>query len=962
MRKKNNVFLGCLLLIPAALVFFNGCKSPVDGFAMPVSRIGGKTTDSIAPIAKIIYEGNTPAIKFSWTVTAEEQGKSQSAYWITVSSTRRNADALLGDMWDSGKIFGENNYDITYAGRPLASGSEYFWRVEVWDENNESLGTSVISVFETVLLTESDWGGARWLRGTESNSSSLFRKQFYVNGSVDRARVFISGLGIYILTINGEPVDGTVLNNSVTQYNKTVPYGMYEIRDLLQQGENVIGVELGDGPFSDRGGFNNFFYRIRGGIWGDEQWTWLTPADDTHRMLFRMDVHYSGSPTQTVVSDNTWRWTDTGPTTRNFFYEGETYDANREKPGWNKPGYTEGPEWLNATYTIAPEGGELKFSYIDPMEKVIEYEPKSITRLDDGSWVIEAPEMMSGWMLFRINAPAYTQLTIQYGEKTYASNGVHPLHGSYLAGSVEPPVEWGYGANATFQRDIYIAKGEPGEIYEPKFRYSGFQFVQIFGHDAIITANDVRFYRVNNALRSTSDFSTSSAYVNQLHHMMRMTLLSNFHGRPTDTPIFEKMGYGGDVVAVLPSIVFNFDSSNFLLHYHDALRDSQNWDGQVLNRAPGTDLHHDDGRGMDPAWGSVYILIADVLANVYGMQNVIAERYDSMKRLADWYIQQSRDRFGWTWANDRYGDWLAPGDLDNPNSASHNPEGSQITSSSYVYFSLQKMEQFAMQLGKTADAAHFRSAMNSIANAYNTTLWNGTLGFYRVTNQDNNRFRQTSNYLPLAMGVVPDDQKDRVVQNILNDMDRIGYRIDTGFLGAAFILPFLSDYGATNSAFRVLNNRTFPSWGYWVENGATSLWEEFPLHSRSRNHFFWGSYDNWFHEYLAGVRDIRDGYRTFTLKPTFTSELHWVRLELDTVRGKLTSRWERIGGLVTYTAGIPFGSTTTIYLPSVNRSYTVNNKDITALTAADGVVYKGMENGFAVFEARSGTFIFREVR
>ncbi|MCL2043055.1 MAG: glycoside hydrolase family 78 protein [Treponema sp.] len=931
MQKKNNIFLGCLLLLPAVI--------PADGF--------------ITPIARIIYEGDSAVVKFSWLVTAPGQGKSQSAYRIMVSSTRANSGEFTGDMWDSGRISGQNNYDITYAGRPLAAGTEYFWCVEVWDERNASLGTSAVSTFETVLATESDWGGARWLRGTANPPSSMFRKQFTVDGSVERARIFISGLGLYLVTVNGQPVDGSVLNSSVTQYNKTIPYGMHDIKDLLRQGENVIGVELGDGPFSDRGGFVNFFYHFRGGWDGTGSWApWLTPADDTQRLLLRMDINYSNRPTQTIVSDDTWRFSDSGPITRNEFWEGETYDARREMPGWDSPGFTEGWQWRNAAYTSAPAGAALRYSYVDPMEKVQSYEPESITRLSDGSWVIAAPEMMSGWMSLRLNTRRGAQIVIQYGEMLNETAG-RENRTRYLAGSVKPTIDRGFGTRTVLQQDVYIAKGEPGEVYEPRFRYSGFQFVQINGYRGEITKDDITFYRVNNAVRTTSGFSTSSSYLNQLHHMMRMTLLSNFHGRPTDTPVFEKQGYGGDVIAVLPSMTFNFDVSRFLLHYHDALRDTQGQDGEILNRAPGNDSHQPDGATLDPAWGSVYIFIADTLANKYGMQNIIAERYDSMKALADWYIQQSRDRFNWTWAGNRFGDWLAPGDINNPDSTSGSPEGSQITGAAYVYFALQKMEQFARQLGKTADAAHFRDAMDNIANAFNTNLWNETLGFYRVSSQSSGRFRQTSNYLPLAMGIVPADRKERVVQNILNDMERIFYRIDTGFLGAALILPFLSDYGSDNAAFKVLNNTNFPSWGYWIANGATSLWEEFPLHTRSRNHFFWGSYDNWFHEYLAGVRDIRDGYRTFTLKPAITDRLSWVRLELDTVRGKLISHWERSGGVITYTAVVPFGSTAAIYLPADGgRTYTVN----------EGAVYKGTENGFAVYEAGSGNYIFREGR
>ena len=848
-----------------------------------------------------------PTPVFSWILNSDQFGKGQSAYRIIISSNQEKAVSHQGDIWDTGKTINDNNYDIAYKGTTLQSKTEYFWSVSVWDENDITVGWSDISLFETGIMCTNQWKG-NWIGDSKNDRAvPMFRKAFQVEKEFKKARVYISGLGMYDIKINNQPVDDSYLNPANTQYTKTVPYGVYDVTSLLAIGCNAVGIELGNG-----------FYNESDGVWNWQNADWR----DEPKLQFEMDITYTDGTSSTVLSDSSWKSTSDGPTTANSIYYGEVYDARKEKTYWNQAGFDDS-DWHNALLVNAP-AGKLKHQYIEPMRKTSTFKPKSITKLADGSFIVRSPEMTTGWAKLTINAPAGTNIVISYGETLNSDGSLKKID----TGNWFPK---GY-----IQQDTYIAKGDPNEFFEPRFSYKGYEFIQIEGYNGDLTANNIELYRISSNINITSQFSTSDELINNLHKMMQTTLINNFQGKPTDTPIWEKNGWTGDANVSLRTMSYSYDISNFMKYFEEIMTDCQLDNGNVPQIAPNANWGIGGVESNTPVWNSLFIFTVEQLYNTYGNKSFITKQYDSMRNLALLYIQQSRDKYGWTWDDNQLGDWVSPMGGSSPN-VSYSEcacEGSGIVGTAYVYMALKTMAKFAGELGKTLDANEYLCAMGKMSLAFNENYYNPTKGIYETKfwNQIGTRtkYRQTSNIVPLMLGIVSENNRQTVLNNLIADIKSKNYHLDTGMVGTKYILPVLADNGYGNLTYKILSQKTYPSWGYWAEQGATSLWEMWESNARSRDHYFLGTYDEWFYEYLAGVKNVEDGYKTFTLCPLITGDIDKVNLTLNTVRGILDCNWDLTSEhTMLYNLTIPVGSTASIYLPTSDiNSITVNDKKL----------------------------------
>ena len=848
-----------------------------------------------------------PSPVFSWILNSDEFGAGQSAYRIIISSNQEKAVSHQGDIWDTGKIINDNNYDIVYKGTDLQSKTEYFWSVNVWDENDIKVGWSDITSFETGIMCSDQWKG-NWI-GDRKNDRAvpMFRKEFQVEKEFNKARVYISGLGMYDIRINDQPVDDSYLNPANTQYTTTVPYCVYDITSIIAVGENAVGIELGNG-----------FYNESDGVWNWQTADWR----DEPKLQFEMDITYADGTSSTVISDSSWKCTSEGPTTANSIYYGEEYDARKEKIGWNQAGYDD-KDWHTAIL-VNPPTGKLKYQYIEPMRKTSTYKPKSITKLADGSFVVRSPEMATGWAKLTINAPVGTNIVISYGETLNSDGSLKKID----TGSWFPK---GY-----IQQDTYIAKGDPIEFFEPRFSYKGYEYIQIEGYEGELTENSIELYRISSDINITSKFSSSDELINNLHKMMQTTLINNFQGKPTDTPIWEKNGWTGDANVSLRTMSYSYDISNFMKYFEDIMNDCQLDNGNVPQIAPNANWGIGGVESNTPVWNSLYIFTVEQLYNTYGNKSFISKQYDSMRKLALLYIQQSRDNYGWTWDDNQLGDWVSPMGGSSPEVPYSECacEGSGIVGTAYVYMALRTMARLAGELGKTLDAGEYLCAMEKMSLAFNANYYNPIKEIYETKfwNQIGTRtkYRQTSNIVPLMLGIVPEMNKQTVLNNLIADIESKNYHLDTGMVGTKYILPVLTDNGFGNIAYKILSQKTYPSWGYWAEQGATSLWEMFESNARSRDHYFLGTYDEWFYEYLAGIKNVENGYKAFTLCPLITGDIDKVDLTLDTVRGILVCNWSLTSAhTMLYDLRIPVGSTASIYLPTSDiNSITLNGEKV----------------------------------
>ena len=999
---------------------------------------------------------------FRWLNTMSGYARSQSAYQIIVASTAAKAAAHDGDVWDSGKVESNLNYDIVYGGNALTSCTDYFFAVQVWDEDGDSVWSDV-SKFATGFLDDAEWSakwigitdgdsvpcdinlnGANWIwyqagaaatTGTEyfrkwftvdenkevdevlvatsmddygylfvnctnvlsidkgtttwkngkvvnitpfvqkgdnifgariindsssggfiakievrytdgsvdttvtnrtwrcsntetstsgwerpgyndtkwslpnqaflygsgpwgsnvvmpstmpvnvGNGAPMLRKTFEITKKVENAKLYISGLGTYKLFVNGNLPDDAVLNIAHTEYEDTVHYRAYDVTNVLSSGKNVLAVELG-----------NYFYNC-------DFYTWIqhnaAVYRDNPKLLLELRIDYADGTSETVVSDESWKTYEYGPIYYNNVYMGEHYDARREVDGWSTAAFDDS-KWKTAVSAAAPTG-DLVFENMDPIRRIETFVPEVFDK-GSGTYIIKNPVMTTGWANIAFEAPRGTEITITYGEKLDDMGFlVAPLYGYPI------------------QVDKFITSGGK-DVYEPKFSYKGYQYIQIDNYPGTLTASDVECYLIANDIEKISTFETGDSRINLLNEMMLRTIDGNTQGVLTDTPVYEKNGWLDSFNLGMDAFNYNYDFANMIQKVLGDMSDGA-VDGVVRLIAPSG--VNGGGKGT-PVWTAGLINGNYENWQVNGITTAIAENYDAMRLLAQYYITTVKGN-GWVWTDGGYGDWISP----NPSAVytsgktTHAPEGAAIVQTAFVYRSLGEMAEMAEYLGKTADAAEYRAAMESIYTAFNAKFYNKTLGYYETGYWDQTydagrtKYRQTSNIMPLMFGLCPAEYEKSVVKSIVDDIIAKDYHLDTGSSGTKYILPMLSKYGYEDIAMAIVHQDTYPSWGYWINNGATTLWETYELNSRSRSHFFLGTYVDWFYKNLAGVRDYTNGFETVVLKPEIHPEIGYVNYSLKTVRGELVSSWRFTeDNKLVWNVTVPVGTTATVYLPA----------------------------------------------
>ncbi len=813
-----------------------------------------------------------------------------------------------------------------------------------WKIETEAVQNWIDSDFDDSAWKAPDmavnYGAAPWnsgvgLSAANDRAAVLLRKEFSLSGEVQEATVSVAGLGYFDLSVNGKSPDDSLLNCCNTQYSQTVLYRTFDITALLQSGSNALGVELG-----------NSFYNEQGGVWnwGSAEWK------DSPKLLLQMTVRYTDGKTETIVSDESWQVSTDGPITFNSIYYGETYDARKEMEGWQTVGFS-ADGWKNADKMDAPEG-KLVCQLEDPVKRTEEFQVSDIKQLKDGSYVVYCPEMVAGWAALTFkNASAGDQIMIVYSEKLNSDGSVQKLGGSDGVSASWWPERYNMS-------DIYIAKGGESETYEPKFSYKGFRYIQIYGYTGALAVDDIKIYRVRNDVEVTGSFECSDQLLNDMHAMMVRTMMNNLQGKPTDTPVWEKNGWLGDLNVALDTFTYNFDFSNFLPNFVEIMEDCYNEYGLLPQMVPTANW----GIADHYVWNSVFVFSVLRLYEVYGMTSYMSEEYSVLKSYAKKVIRAIQAN-KWVCPDGQLGDWVSP--MGGKQNAQYNEspnEGSGIVGTAYVYGMLSAMVKIAEATGHESDVSTYTKAMSSIYDAFNEKFYNTRNGYYETTVWNNNgpqrtKFRQTSQLVALAFGLVPESNVQKVVDALVKDIEEKGNHLDTGCVGTKEILPILCEYGYAELAYKIATQTTYPSWGFMIEQGSTSLWEMWETTSRSLDHYFLGTYDEWFFEYLAGIGNIENGYESFTIHPFIPNDLSYVTCTEQTVRGKLESSWKKTeDGKVEMTVTIPYGSTAKIYFPTADAaSVTLNGQTISESAL---VKESGSESGSAYALVGSGSYSF----
>jgi len=849
--------------------------------------------------------------RLSWKMKKNIGGARQTAYRIMVATTEQSLLNEKPDLWDSGKIASDQSIQVVYQGKELTSGIKVSWRVQIWDEEKNSSAWSAVGNWEMGLLSPGDWH-AKWIGAPESltsgenkNGSPMFRKEISVTKRVKNARAYISGLGYYELYLNGKKIGDHVLSPNQTNYDRqkvekwseprvgnmtsTVLYETFDITEALHHGENAIGVMLGNGWYlqADRPNDTMLWY-------------------DTPRLIAQFVLEYEDGSKDLVITDEQWK-SSMSPILYNGLHTGEIYDARLEQKGWNESGYND-KKWVMAN-AVRPPTGILKAQISAPDRITKNIHPVSVTQPDKGVYHFDMGRLFSGWARLKISGQKGTTIKLRFTE------------------------EFGPTYNQT---DTYILKGEGTEIWEPRFTWHAFRYVDVFGSPGAMTLENIEGCVVNTDIQKTGTFECSNSLFNKILDNYQWTQLGNVHGGvPSDCPHRERRGYTGDGQISARAAIYNFDMSQFYTKWLNDIADGQNHKtGYVPNTTP-----YQDGGGGTP-WGSAYVIIPWYMYQYYGDIRILQNHYDGMKHWVE-FLKNQLDKDG-ILANQGLGEWVPPEIVDIP---------ADFVNSCYYFYCCQLMTKISEVLSYSSDHEYFAQLAERSKRAINLIYLNKTNSGYSIG-------RQGANVYPLGFGIAENKNVKSVfnslIKSIVNDNKA---HFDTGILGTPLLLEVLTQMDRNDLAYTLMNQRDFPGFGFMIEKGATTIWETFQG-DVSHSHPMFGSVCAWFYQHLGGISPDPEnpGFKHSIIKPSPVNSLTFVNASYLSMYGEVKSQWKFIGDDYSMYVSIPANTSATVYILATSKgSVRESGKSI---SKNPHVKYLRSEGIYVVCEVSSGEYQF----
>ena len=741
------------------------------------------------------------------------------------------------------------------------------------------------------------------------------RKPFTLAKKPRRAVVYYSGLGLSELYLNGAKVGDHVLSPGLTDYDKHVLYETFDVTSQLAQGANTIGLILGNGRF----------YAPRGAAAG-------APAARNFgypKALVQLDVEFEDGTRTSILSDQSWKLSTAGPIGANNEYDGEEYDARLEQANWARPAFDDS-KWQPAQLVAAPHG-VVAPQVAEPLRVTETLKPVSVKKLAAGVFIVDLGQNMVGWCRLHVSGPRGTQVRLRHAET------LNPDGSLYVA-----------NLRLAKAADTYTLKGDGAEVYEPRFTYHGFRYVEITGYPGEPTAASLEGRVVHDDMARAGDFTSSNLLLNKIHHNMFWGIRGNYRSIPTDCPQRdERQGWLGDRSQVSRSESYLFDVAAFYTKWMTDLEDSQHDNGSIPDVSPNYwQLYNDD-----LTWPGTLLYVHGMLYDQYADKRVLAHGYDAMKK----WIEHER-----TFVNagliskDQYADWCVP--PEDPKLI-HSQDPARVTdktliASAYWYHLLRTMSRYARILDRPTDAAEYDKFAEASKDAFQRK-------FFHLESSRYDNGTQTSGILPLSFGIVPEEFRPAILQTLVDNIERKSQgHVGTGLVGAQWLMRTLTDNGHVDLAYKIATQKTYPGWGYMVEQGATTIWELWNGNTadpamNSGNHVMQiGDLAVWMYEYLAGIRSDPEhpGFRHAIIRPYPAGDLTFVKASHKTMYGDLVSSWKREKGKLTLEVTIPPNTTATVWVPAKNGAGVTADRELKMLRA---------ETGAALYEVPSGTYSFQ---
>jgi alpha-L-rhamnosidase len=845
-----------------------------------------------------------PRPSLSWKLDSAERGQSQTAYQILAATTPAKLKDGATDIWDSGKITSTDSIGVPYAGATLHSGERIYWTVRSWDKDGKISETPKPVWWEMGLLDPADWRGA-WINRPrpapptekqmfDKDPAPLFRKEFRIDKKIKRARVYVSGLGYYELHINGERIGDHVLDPGWTSYSKRVLYSTYDVTENLKRGDNAIGVMLGNGWF------NPLPLRMWGRVNLRDSLTLGQP-----RLCLQLAVDYTDGQSVIIGTDESWK-TGPGPILRNSVYLGELYDARKELPSWDMANFDDSA-WTAAA--VATEKlGALRAQDAPPIRVTHVVKPAKVTEPKPGVYIVDFGQNFAGWVRLHVQGPAGTEVKMRYGELIYPDgtlNGMTSVFGQVKGGG--PTYKYsGEGVPKTaWQQDEYILKGGGPEVYCPRFTFHGFRYVEITGLPQRPNLRDIEGLRLNSDVTPAGSFECSNTEFNRIHEMVLWTELSNLFSVESDCPHREKFGYGGDMIVASEAAMFNFDMERFYAKAVQDLDDAARPNGGFTETAPYVGLSDEGlGGGSGPVeWASAQPFVQWKLYQYYGDRALLAAHYPATKRWIEFLKSCATNNILDNGISDHEG-------LD--------PKPRALTGTGFYYLNVHLFARIAGVLGKTEDATAANAQAEEIKTAFNRQFLKPGSGVYDIGTEACQAFA-------LHLGLVPADEEPRALDALAHDIvDVKKGHLSTGIFGTKFMLDALPDFGRDDLAFDIVNQKTFPGWGYMLAQGATTLWEHWEPSDNvySHNHPMFGSVSEWFYKDLGGIIPAPDavGFNKIIFRPQPVGDVTWVNTSYNSARGKIICDWKRDGHDFQLLVRVPVGASAVVELPAKDQN------------------------------------------
>ena len=876
--------------------------------------------------------------RLSWALESEGRGQTQSAYRVLVAGNEEDLEAEEKLLWDSGRVESGRTVGVEYGGEALRSGLHCVWKVCVWDGAGNPSPYSPPAVFESGLLETSDWEGA-WISAGKGPAGDMeppsgdeyddlanglapspyLRKGFSLYKPVSRARLYATARGVYELYLNGSRVGDDVLAPGWTDYDQRVQYQTYDVTPLLAEGQNALGAVLGDGWFA---GFVGFDPKHRGALYGPRP-----------QLLAQLNVEYEDGTTESLATDGSWRCS-TGPILYSDLLVGESYDARREMPGWAEPGlddsgwYGVEVEEIGDTNLVAQPDEGIRVTE--------ELEAKTVTEPESGPYVFDLGRNMVGWVRLKVEGEAGTEVTLRHAEALNPDGTIYTEN-----------------LRSARQVDTYILKGDGEEVYEPRFTFHGFRYVEVTGYPGELPLGAVTGRVVHSATPSSGSFECSSPMVSRLQENIVWGQRGNFLSIPTDCPQRdERLGWTGDAQVFVRTASFHMDVAAFFGKWMVDVEDAQSPEGAFPDVAPllrGSGLI--DLRWGAPAWGDAGVIVPWTIYRTYDDTRIVERHYSAMTRWMEYLREANPDLVRKNRMGNNYGDWLSPkGDL--------TPK--DLLATAYWAYDAGLMAEMAGAIGRHDDAREYRDLNENIKAAFEEAYVSPDGRIQGDT--------QTCYLLALHMELLPEDLRSAAAEHLVRSIEREDWHLSTGFAGVGYLCPVLTEAGYADVAYRLLENETYPSWGYTVKNGATTIWERWDgwteengfqsPNMNSFNHYSLGSVGEWLYRYVAGIDQDPGGtgYERILVRPRPGGGLTSARARYDSIRGTISSEWEISDGAFRLKTTVPANTTATVYVPASDGAGVTEGGGPAG--EAEGVEFLREEKGAAVFAVGSGEYEF----